>query len=57
MSWAWEYVPDEETVTAGAPRTFLTEVEKKAAELVRAAEALHLQDPLTRTPRVPSTRS
>ncbi|MGW1542892.1 hypothetical protein ACWCPM_22075 [Streptomyces sp. NPDC002309] len=42
MSWSWEYVPDEETVAAGAPPGFLAEVEKKADELVRAAEALHL---------------
>ncbi|MFF3908403.1 hypothetical protein ACFYZJ_21005 [Streptomyces sp. NPDC001848] len=45
MSWTWEYVPDEETVTAGAPLTFLDEVEKKADELVRAAEALYLHGP------------
>ncbi|MFJ4472957.1 hypothetical protein ACIP2X_36460 [Streptomyces sp. NPDC089424] len=42
MSWSWEYVPDEETVASGAPPAFLAEVEKKADELVRAAEALHL---------------
>lgn len=38
----WEYVPDEETVAAGAPPAFLAEVVKKADELVRAAEALHV---------------
>ncbi|MFD7710109.1 hypothetical protein ACFV6E_17725 [Streptomyces sp. NPDC059785] len=42
MTWRWEYVPDEDTVAAGAPAAFLAEVERKAAELVRAAEALHL---------------
>ncbi|MFI8844459.1 hypothetical protein ACIGW1_16060 [Streptomyces sp. NPDC053780] len=38
-------MPDEETVAAGAPAEFLSEVEKKADELVRAAEALHLHGP------------
>lgn len=42
MSWTWKYVPDEETVASGAPPGFLAAVEKKADELVRAAEALHL---------------
>ncbi|MFJ5777580.1 hypothetical protein [Streptomyces sp. NPDC093094] len=42
MTWCWEYVPDEETVAAGAPPGFLAEVEKAADELVRAAEALYL---------------
>ncbi|MET9129958.1 hypothetical protein [Streptomyces antibioticus] len=42
MTWSWEYIPDEETVAAGAPPGFLAEVEKAADELVRAAEALHL---------------
>ncbi|MEV7284449.1 hypothetical protein AB0O01_07810 [Streptomyces sp. NPDC093252] len=45
MTWAWEYVPDEETVASGAPPAFLAEVGKKADELVRAAEALHLHGP------------
>lgn len=45
MTWSWEYVPDEETVAAGAPLAFLAEVEKKADELVRAAEALYLHGP------------
>ncbi|MFF9124496.1 hypothetical protein ACF09J_14515 [Streptomyces sp. NPDC014889] len=45
MSWCWEYVPDEQTVAAGAPPEFIAEVEKKADELVRAAEALHLHGP------------
>jgi hypothetical protein len=45
MSWTWEYVPDEETVAAGAPPAFLVEVERKADELVRAAEARHLHGP------------
>lgn len=42
MTWQWEYVPDEETVATGAPPAFIAEVEKKADELVRAAEAVHL---------------
>lgn len=42
MSWSWEYLPSEEHVTGGAPAGFLAAVEQKAAELVRAAEALHL---------------
>jgi hypothetical protein len=45
VTWGWEYVPDEETVAAGAPPAFLAEVEKKADELVRAAEALYLHGP------------
>ncbi|MEU9286348.1 hypothetical protein AB0D57_16925 [Streptomyces sp. NPDC048275] len=45
MTWQWEYVPDEETVAAGAPPAFIVEVEKKAEELVRAAQALHLHGP------------
>ncbi|MFD7877082.1 hypothetical protein ACFV5G_23790 [Streptomyces sp. NPDC059766] len=45
MTWRWEYVPDEETVAAGAPPGFVAEVEKTADELVRAAEALHLHGP------------
>ncbi|MFI5527125.1 hypothetical protein ACIA8O_01085 [Kitasatospora sp. NPDC051853] len=42
MSWAWEYLPDEEGVAGGAPPEFLGAVETKADELVRAAEALYL---------------
>jgi hypothetical protein len=42
VSWTWEYLPDEEHVTGGAPADFLAAVEQKAAELVRAAEALFL---------------
>lgn len=45
MTWHWEYVPDEETVASGAPPAFIGEVEKKADELVRAAEALYLHGP------------
>jgi hypothetical protein len=45
VSWHGEYVPDEETVAAGAQPEFLAEVEKKAEELVRAAEALYLRGP------------
>ncbi|MCX5558580.1 hypothetical protein [Streptomyces sp. NBC_00038] len=45
MTWQWEDVPDEETVAAGAPPAFIHEVEKKADELVKAAEAVHLHGP------------
>ncbi|MEU8920839.1 hypothetical protein AB0D10_07820 [Kitasatospora sp. NPDC048545] len=47
MSWSWEYLPSEELVAGGAPAAFLTAIEQKAieqkaTELVRVAEALHL---------------
>ncbi|WP_411091901.1 hypothetical protein [Streptomyces sp. 049-1] len=42
MTWRWEYDPGEEYVAGGAPPAFIAEVEKKADELIRAAEALHL---------------
>ncbi|MFJ2186650.1 hypothetical protein ACIOJE_01640 [Kitasatospora sp. NPDC087861] len=42
MSWSWEYLPSEEHVAGGAAAGFLAAVERKAAELVRAAEALYL---------------
>ncbi|MFF7249819.1 hypothetical protein ACFZBU_38645 [Embleya sp. NPDC008237] len=42
MTWAWEYEPDEPYVTEGAPPVLIAQVEDKAAELVRAAEALYL---------------
>ncbi|GAB2327657.1 hypothetical protein AB0N20_09665 [Streptomyces griseoincarnatus] len=45
MTWRWEYEPDRETVAGGAPADFLAQVEKTAAELVRAAEVLHLHGP------------
>lgn len=38
MNWSWEYNPSEEYVTGGALPAFIAEVEKKANELVRAAE-------------------
>ncbi|WP_330288877.1 hypothetical protein [Streptomyces sp. NBC_00576] len=43
--WRWEYDPDETHVTGGptpAPPAFVAEVEKRADEIARAAEALHL---------------
>ncbi|WP_455360722.1 hypothetical protein [Streptomyces sp. SYSU K21746] len=43
--WRWEYDPSESHVVGGetpAPAAFVAEVEKRAAEIVRAAEALHL---------------
>ncbi|MFC5661801.1 hypothetical protein ACFP3U_02250 [Kitasatospora misakiensis] len=42
MTWSWEYLPSEQHVTTGAPTDFLAAVEQRAAELVRAAEALYL---------------
>jgi hypothetical protein len=42
MSWAWEYDPTEEYVVGGADPGFIAQVEKRADELVRAAEALYL---------------
>ncbi|ROQ32876.1 hypothetical protein EDD98_1874 [Streptomyces sp. PanSC19] len=44
MSWRWEYDPDEEYVVGGAPPAFVVEVEKRADELVRAAEARRHDD-------------
>ncbi|MFI6157119.1 hypothetical protein ACIBCA_31060 [Kitasatospora sp. NPDC051170] len=42
MTWSWEYLPSEQHVTAGAPAEFLAAVGQRAAELVRASKALHL---------------
>ncbi|MEV3969092.1 hypothetical protein AB0K68_13230 [Streptomyces sp. NPDC050698] len=42
MSWKWEYAFSAEEVARTAPTGFLAEVERKADELVRAAEALHI---------------
>ncbi|WP_431947289.1 hypothetical protein [Actinacidiphila sp. bgisy167] len=45
MSWAWEYEPGEQYVVGGenpAPEALVTQVEEKAGELVRAAEARYL---------------
>jgi hypothetical protein len=42
LSWSWEYAFGAEEAARNAPRAFLAEVENKADELVRAAEALHL---------------
>jgi hypothetical protein len=42
VTWRWEYDPSEEYVAGGAPPAFIAEVEKNADELIRAAEALHL---------------
>lgn len=46
MSWRWEYDPSEEHVIGGAPPAFVAEVEARADELVRAAEALYLDGSL-----------
>ncbi|MFF7111932.1 hypothetical protein ACFY91_06440 [Streptomyces albogriseolus] len=45
MSWTWEYVFGAEEAARTAPPAFLTEIERKADELVRAAEALYLHGP------------
>jgi hypothetical protein len=45
MSWSWEYEPDEKFVIGGenpAPPAFVIQVEERAEELVRAAEAHYL---------------
>ena len=42
MSWAWEYVFGAEEAARTAPTSFLSAVQQKADELVRACEALHL---------------
>ncbi|MFC3578499.1 hypothetical protein ACFOZ0_35615 [Streptomyces yaanensis] len=39
MSWTWEYAFGAEEAARTAPPAFLAEVERKAAEVVRAAEA------------------
>ncbi|WP_327068583.1 hypothetical protein [Kitasatospora sp. NBC_01302] len=60
MTWSWEYLPSEERVISGAPPAFVAEAEKKADELVRAAEALYLdgtsyrgENPKSKTADVP----
>ncbi len=45
MSWTWEYAFGAEEAARTAPPAFLTEVERKADELVRAAEARYLHGP------------
>ncbi|MGW0185104.1 hypothetical protein ACWDV7_05030 [Streptomyces sp. NPDC003362] len=42
MSWKWEYAFGAEAAARTAPADFLATVERKADELVRAAEALHI---------------
>ncbi|MGW3498187.1 hypothetical protein [Streptomyces sp. NPDC001020] len=42
MSWKWEYAFGAEEAARTAPPEFLAGVERKADELVRAAEALHV---------------
>ncbi|MGW1779112.1 hypothetical protein ACWCQQ_08215 [Streptomyces sp. NPDC002143] len=42
MSWKWEYAFAAEEAARTVPADFLTAVEHKADELVRAAEALHV---------------
>ncbi|WP_282203468.1 hypothetical protein [Kitasatospora fiedleri] len=42
MTRSWKYLPNEQHVAAGCPTGFFAAVEQRAAELVRAAEALYL---------------
>ena len=42
MSWKWEYAFGAEEAARTAPSGFLAAVERKADELVRAVEAVHL---------------
>ncbi|MEW2117990.1 hypothetical protein AB0945_22940 [Streptomyces sp. NPDC005474] len=42
MSWKWEYAFGAEETARTAPTAFLASVARKADELVRAAEALHI---------------
>ncbi|MET7701901.1 hypothetical protein [Streptomyces sp. NPDC005485] len=42
MSWKWEYAFGAQDAARNAPADFLARVERKAEELVRAAEAVHL---------------
>jgi hypothetical protein len=42
VSWKWEYAFGAEKAARTAPTSFLAEVESKADELVRAAEAFHV---------------
>ncbi|GAA3895046.1 hypothetical protein GCM10023084_54750 [Streptomyces lacrimifluminis] len=42
MSWKWEYAFGAEETARTAPAPFLAVVARKADELVRAAEALHV---------------
>jgi hypothetical protein len=58
-NWRWEYDPDETHVIGGetpAPPAFVAEVESRVDEIVRAAEALHLDGTRARAKgcRVPS---
>ncbi|MFV0134355.1 hypothetical protein ACLGIH_14115 [Streptomyces sp. HMX87] len=42
MSWTWEYAFGAEEAARSAPPDFLAGVGRRADELVRAAEALHV---------------
>ncbi|MFI1582117.1 hypothetical protein [Embleya sp. NPDC020630] len=53
MSWSWEYHPDEQTVVGGAPEAFIAQVETRAEEIVRAAEALYLDGTTYQGPNPP----
>jgi hypothetical protein len=42
VSWKWEYAFGAEEAARTAPAVFLADVERRADELVRAAEAFHV---------------
>ncbi|MFB6643641.1 hypothetical protein ACFCYF_41155 [Streptomyces chartreusis] len=42
MSWKWEYAFGAEEAARTAPSDFMAAVSRRADELVRAAEALHV---------------
>ncbi|MFF4901076.1 hypothetical protein [Streptomyces sp. NPDC001068] len=42
MSWKWEYAFGAEEAARSVPADFLAAVSRRADELVRAAEALHV---------------
>jgi hypothetical protein len=42
LSWKWEYAFGAEEAARTAPAEFLVKVERKADELVRTAEAVHV---------------
>ncbi|WP_030254458.1 hypothetical protein [Streptomyces violens] len=46
MSWKWEYAFGAEQASHTAPPEFVSEVEKKVAELVRMCEAKYLDGTL-----------
>jgi hypothetical protein len=51
LSWKWEYAFGAEETARTAPDDFLAGVEKKADELVRAAEAVHVHGRAHKDPK------